>query len=268
MTRNLAQLSWMDVRELDKTNACVVLPVGAIEQHGPHLPVLTDTLLVEHELEMALERLPANTQVWRLPALNYGKSNEHDGYPGTFSLSAVTLMSVVRDVARGVKQAGFTRLVLLNSHGGNRAVLDMMARELRVELGLLVFSVFPPALVPDPVETTPLEKRYGIHAGDWETSVLLALQPGLVKLDRVNTAFPDFPEGAVTLTTSAAHVGWLTRDWSATGTFGDATVASAEKGRARLAVMVDRLAAVLEEIARFPIPLASSFEPHHGGDEI
>jgi creatinine amidohydrolase/Fe(II)-dependent formamide hydrolase-like protein len=272
MTRNLAQLSWMDVRELDKTNACVVLPVGAIEQHGPHLPVLTDTLLVEHELEMALERLPANTQVWRLPALNYGKSNEHDGYPGTFSLSAVTLMSVVRDVARGVKQAGFTRLVLLNSHGGNRAVLDMMARELRVELGLLVFSVFPPALVPDPVETTPLEKRYGIHAGDWETSVLLALQPGLVKLDRVNTAFPDFPEGAVTLTTSAAHVGWLTRDWSATGTFGDATAANAEKGRARLEAMADQLAVVLAEIALFPIPQVARdrLELHsideHGGD--
>ncbi len=267
MTRNLAQLSWTDIRDLDKTNACVVLPVGAIEQHGPHLPVLTDTLLVERELEMALERLPASAEVWRLPALNYGKSNEHDGYPGTFSLSAATLMSAVRDIARGVKLAGFTRLVLLNSHGGNRAVLDLMARELRVEFGLLVFSVFPPALAPDPIETITLEKRFGIHAGDWETSVVLALEPGLVRLDRLNAAFPDVPEGTVTLTASAAQVGWLTRDWSASGTFGDATVASAEKGRTRLAVMVDRLAVVLEEIARFPIPPAFSFEPRHGGDE-
>ena len=254
MERNLAHMTWMDIRDLEKREACVVLPIGAIEQHGPHLPVITDTLLVEHELALALERLPDTAHVYRLPCVNYGKSNEHAGYPGTFTLTASTLMAVVRDLARGVKMAGFTRLVLLNSHGGNRAVLDMMARELREEFGLLVFSVFPPALVPDPVETPAIEGRYGIHAGDWETSVVLALEPGLVKLERANTAFPAFPQGAVSLTTSAAHVGWLTRDWSETGTFGDATVASAERGQVRLEAMVARLAVVLEEIARFPIP--------------
>ena len=263
MQRNLTHLTWTDIRDLDKTHACVVLPVGAIEQHGPHLPVVTDTLLVEHELNLALERLPETAPVYRLPCTNYGKSNEHAGYPGTFTLSAATLMAVVRDLARGVALAGFRRLVLLNSHGGNRAVLDLMARELREEFGLLVFSVFPPGLAPDPIETPAEERRHGIHAGDWETSVVLALEPSLVQSERANAAFPDFPPGGVTLTTSAAHVGWLTRDWSPTGTFGDATAASAERGRVRLEAMVAKLASVLDEIARFPLPVAQ--QPGAGG---
>ena len=251
--RNLAHLTWPEIRDLEKANACVVLPIGAIEQHGPHLPVLTDTLLVEHTLNLALERLPASKQVWRLPAFNYGKSNEHLGFPGTFTLSASTLMAVLRDLGSSVVASGFTRLVLINSHGGNRATLELMARDLHAELGLMVFNVFPPALVPDPIETPALERQYGIHAGDWETSLVLALEPQWVKLERADRSFPDFPVGAVTLTASGAGVAWLSRDWTTSGTFGDATVASAERGRARLEPMVARLSEVLEQICTFQI---------------
>jgi creatinine amidohydrolase len=252
--RDITHLTWMEIRDLEKRNAALVLPVGALEQHGPHLPVVTDLLLVEHFLELALERLPNSASIWRLPAFSFGKSNEHSGFPGTFSLSASTLMSAVRDIARGVKDAGFRRLVLLNSHGGNRAILDTIARDIRAEFNLMVFSVFPPALAPDPLETTELEKKFGIHAGDWETSVMLALAPELVKMDLANSSFPDFQAEHLTLTTSGSSVAWLTRDWNATGTWGDATVATAERGLARLEPVVAKLALVLEEIASFEVP--------------
>ena len=252
--RDITHLTWMEIRDLDKRKAALVLPVGALEQHGPHLPVVTDLLLAERFLDLALERLPDTVNIWRLPALSFGKSNEHSGYPGTFSLSANTLMSAVRDIARGAKDAGFRRLVLLNSHGGNRAVLDMMARDIRAEFGLMVFSVFPPALAPDPLETTENEKKFGIHAGDWETSVMLALAPELVKMDLANSSFPAFNSDHLTLTTSGSSVAWLTRDWNASGTWGDATLATAERGQARLEPVVAKLALVLEEIASFEVP--------------
>ena len=251
--RDITRLTWIEIRDLEKRNAALVLPVGAIEQHGPHLPVVTDLLLAERFLDLALERLPDSVDIWRLPALSFGKSNEHTGYPGTFSLSANTLMAAVCDIARGAKEAGFKRLVLLNSHGGNRALLDMMAREIRAEFGLMVFSVFPPALASDPLETTENEKKFGIHAGDWETSVMLALAPELVKMDLANSSFPAFDAEHLSLTTSGASVAWLTRDWNASGTWGDATVASAERGRARLEPVVEKLALVLQEIASFEV---------------
>lgn len=254
MERNLTHLSWMEIRDLDKHQGAVVLPIGAIEQHGPHLPVITDSLLVERVLQAALDQLPPHILLWHLPTLPYAKSNEHSGFPGTFSLSAATLSQVVREVAQGIKQAGFRRLVLLNAHGGNRTVLDTLARDIRLELGLMIFSVFPPALVPDPIPTPDEEQRYGIHAGDWETSVMLVLQPELVKLDRVNRALPNFPAGPIGFTSSAAQLGWLTRDWSESGTFGDATVASKERGQPRFEVMVGRLAEVLEAMSSFEIP--------------
>ncbi len=251
--RNLVHLTWPEIRDLDKTHACVVLPIGAVEQHGPHLPVLTDTLLVEHTLNAALERLPVAAQVWRLPVLSYGKSNEHLGFPGTFTLSAATLMATLRDLGSSVKASGFSRLVFINSHGGNRATLEIMARDLHSELGLMVFNLNPGALVPDPIETPALEQQFGIHAGDWETSLVLALEPQWVKFDRADRSFPDFPQGAVTLTASGAGVAWLTRDWSSSGTFGDATMASAERGNARFEPIVARLTEVLEQICTFPI---------------
>jgi creatinine amidohydrolase len=252
--RDITRLTWMEIRDLEKRNAALVLPVGAIEQHGPHLPVVTDLLLAERFLDLALERLPDTVNIWRLPALSFGKSNEHSGYPGTFTLSASTLLSAVRDLAKAALESGFRRLVLLNSHGGNRAALDLIARDIRAEFGLMVFSVFPPALAPDPLETSDAEKKFGIHAGDWETSVMLALAPELVKMDLANSSFPSFGAEHLTLTTSGASVAWLTRDWNATGTWGDATLASAERGRARIVPVVAKLAQVLREIASFEIP--------------
>jgi creatinine amidohydrolase len=253
--RLLSNMTWTDIRDLDKREGVLVLPVGAIEQHGPHLPTCTDALIAERMVALALERLPETAKVWRLPVQSYAKSNEHASYPGTFALSASTLMSVMRDIAIGAKRAGFRRLAFVNGHGGNSALLAMMARDIRAETGLMTFTLLSSAGANDPVSTTRDETRFGIHAGDWETSIVLALEPDLVRMDRAPTAFPDFPASRnISMTKGNALVAWLTPDWSETGVFGDATQATPERGATRLEACVVKLAEVLEEISRFEVP--------------
>jgi creatinine amidohydrolase len=253
--RFLSNMTWTDIRDLDKHEGVLVLPVGAIEQHGPHLPICTDALIAERMVALALERLPDSANVWGLPVQSYGKSNEHTGYAGTFALSATTLMAVVRDIALGAKRAGFRRLAFVNGHGGNSALLAMMARDIRAETGLMTFTLLSSAGASDPVSIARDEIRFGIHAGDWETSIVLALEPNLVQMDRAPSAFPDFPQSRnISMTKGNALVAWLTGDWSPTGVFGDATQATPKRGEARLESCVVKLAEVLEEISRFEIP--------------
>ena len=202
-------------------------------------------------LDRALAVLPDETPVWRLPALPISKSNEHIGYAGTFWLSAATLTAVIMDIARSAQSNGFQRLVLWNCHGGNRALLESVARDVRAETGLLVFSFFPPALAPDPVATPPQEATLGIHAGDWETSLMLALCPARVRMDRLEAFYPRLPDVPLDLEFTGATFAWLTRDLSPTGTFGDATLATAERGEARLAALEPGLAKALGAVTRF-----------------
>jgi creatinine amidohydrolase len=257
--RFLPNLTWHEIRDLEKSSGVLVLPIGAIEQHGPQLPTFTDALIAERMTVLALERLKPETKVWRLPTQSYGKSNEHTGYPGTFALSASTLMAIVRDIALGAKQAGFRRLAFINAHGGNTALLALMARDIRVETGLMCFNSFSSAGAQDPVQITPEEAKFGIHAGDWETSIVLALAPELVHMERAVKSFPNYPKSEnLSLTQGNAVSAWLTRDWSATGVFGDSTLATVEKGVARLEACVTKLAEVLTEISSFEIPEVGS----------
>ena len=252
MTRHLSHLTWTDVRDLDKTEGVVILPVGAVEQHGPHLPLVTDTLQVTRVLDAALERLPEGVAAWALPALPYGKSGEHAGFPGTMSLSADTLRATLFDIAAGVQQAGFERLCFLNGHGGNVAVLDAAARDVHAATGLTCFCVQPSFWLQPPFEVSEDEDRFGVHAGELETSLMLRLEPSLVRPERAARHFPDFPEGELRLF-GAASVAWLTRDWSETGVLGDATIGTAEKGRALLEGAAERLARLITEMSTFEV---------------
>lgn len=153
MQRNIAQLTWPEVQALDLTSqGALVLPIGAIEQHGPHLSTDCDLHFAETLLNMALDQLAPETKVWRLPVLPISKSNEHKGFPGTWYLSAQTFMAVLRDIAQCAVENGFRRLVLWNCHGGNRALLEVAARDIRVETGLMTFQVFASGAMPDPLE--------------------------------------------------------------------------------------------------------------------
>ena len=140
--RNFAYLTWKQVDALSRETTVLVLPTAAIEQHGQHLPLATDTLINSILLGAALARLPQEIPVYALPAVCYGKSNEHIGFPGTLSVSASTFMAVLRDLGASIAASGFKKLVLYNTHGGNSSLVDVMARDLRAEFGLRVFSLF------------------------------------------------------------------------------------------------------------------------------
>ena len=172
-SRNFAYLNWKQVEALPRESTLLILPTAAIEQHGHHLPLATDTLINNLLLGHALRKLPAELKIYALPPVHYGKSNEHIGFPGTLSLSSATFMAVLRDLGSSVSKAGFQKLVLYNTHGGNTALIDVMARDLRAEFGLRTFAMHGSGGVPFE-GLAPQERAYGFHAGEVETSFLLS----------------------------------------------------------------------------------------------
>ncbi|MDB5783464.1 creatininase family protein [Caballeronia mineralivorans] len=251
MQRHLSQMTWTEIRDLDKEAGVVVLPIGSLEQHGAHLTINTDTYFAERFLELTLEQLPDDVKVWCLPAMPITNSREHEGFAGSFWLSASTMMNVLRDIGASIARSGFRRLLLWNCHGGNISLLDLMAREIRADTGLLVFTCFPPAALRDPVETSQQEAAFGIHANDWETSVMMALAPDQVRADKLTAEYPHFAPGHLKLEGSAANVAWLTRDLSQSGVLGDATISTAERGWQRLNPLVPKWTDLLSEISTF-----------------
>ena len=253
--RYLAYLTGPEIGALDKARAAVVLPVGAIEQHGPHLPVATDTLTGTELLGRALARLPEAVQCWALPPLNYGKSNEHRDFAGTFTLSGATLAALITEVAESVARSGFRRLVLLNSHGGNPPVVDMVARDVHQSTGLMVFPLHLMRLGASRGVVSDHEAQHGMHAGDGETSTILALAPTLVRMDRRVGEIPDVPAGfALPTMPQGILFSWVTSDFSESGVVGDPAQASPEKGQQIVETAVSRLAEGLEAICRFETP--------------
>ena len=252
--RYLAHLAWPEIDNLDKSDGVVILPIGAIEQHGPHLPTMTDTLLVTHVLDATLAALPDTVQAWALPPLNYGKSNEHTGFPGTIKLSATTLLAMLHDIAQSVHEIGFRRLAFMNGHGGNSALLEVAARDIRAATGLMCFCLQPGLYVDPPFIITPEEERFGFHAGELETSLVLAIAPELVNMEKAVTHFADFPETDTDLFFfGTASTAWLSRDWSESGVFGDATQGTAAKGEALIEDAVDRLGKIITALSQFEI---------------
>lgn len=258
MTKNsryFAHMTSPQIAALDKQEGVVILPIGAIEQHGPHLPLITDTMIATHALDATLAQLPADVKAWALPPQSYGKSNEHINFAGTVTLSAETLTSILRDIAASIARAGFRRLAFLNAHGGNIGLLNTVARDIRVETGLMTFCIHGIQYGdPPPVDISAKEWRYGLHGGETETSLILAMAPELVKMELAPTSYPDFPETETGLfffgNVSAA---WLAEDWSDTGVYGDATLGSAEKGQALLDAAVTNLTKLLTVLSKFEV---------------
>jgi len=239
--------------------AVVVLPIAAIEQHGPHLPVSVDTALTEGVIAASLEHLPASACILFLPTQSVGKSNEHLRYPGTLTLGAEVLAQMWFELGTCVARAGFRRLLFLNGHGGQVALMETVARDLRVELGLLTLSSSWFSLpMADEVKAlfSAEEHRFGIHAGDIETSMMLALAPESVRMEYAerfeSTSMQrarDFP----LLGQGAARLAWQMQDLHPMGAAGDARIATAAKGRAVIDDAGRKLAALLQEIAQLPL---------------
>lgn len=247
-----------DFAALDRARAVAVLPVAAIEQHGPHLPVAVDASICQGIVDAVLARLPPASPVLFLPLMPIGKSNEHIGFPGTLTLSAETLLRLWTEIGESVHRAGIRRLVILNTHGGQPQLLDIVARDLRVRRGMLVVALNYWALGRPEGLFSEAELRHGIHAGAVETSLMLHLRPDLVR----ESERRDFRSRAAEMETQYAQLrpegegigfGWQIEDLHPLGACGNALDADGERGRAILEHVARRVVAVLDEVARFPL---------------
>ncbi|WP_070990163.1 creatininase family protein [Halofilum ochraceum] len=257
-TYDWATLSHDALSGLDLSGAVAVLPLGATEQHGAHLPLSTDTDLAEGLFDAALERLTAEVTVLRLPAIAIGASAEHADRAGTLSVPAETLAQTLRSIGAGVAAAGVRRLVLLNAHGGNLAAMDIAALDLRQAHGMFVVKLHYPRLQIGPVDLPAAELAQGIHGGAVETAMMLHLHPG--RVDRA--AFPAVDAPAPGITASPGRVApngeapwaWLAGDLDASGIAGDPRLADAALGERLVTGYGAAIADVLTEIASMDWP--------------
>ena len=237
----------------EDANATAVLNVGAVEQHGPHLPTITDTLNGMHVLGAALACLPRDAVVLALPPTNLGKSEEHRDFPGTLSLRGETLRMLMLDIATSVARTGFSKLVLFGSHGGNVGAIDDFFRDLRIETQLRVFKIHSGSISSVPGLISAEEAAVAMHAGDSETSMVRHLAPELVHMERAEGyIYETNPLVGYSFKGQDAIEAWVTSDLAPSGAIGNPRLSSPAKGRLMFEASVGRLASLLETIYRLP----------------
>ena len=259
-----ADLCTTDFASLDPQRTVAVLPVAATEQHGPHLPLSVDTDLVEGILDAAASHLPKACPCYVLPTQAVGLSPEHQRFPGTLTLRPETVIQLWTDIGASVARAGVRKMVLFNSHGGHSGIMDVVGRELRSRFELLVYSIswFNLPLYDEEGQDlnarfTADEHRFGIHAGQIETSMMLALKPELVRMEHARH-FPstsqdrarDYP---ILGNGRSAKLAWQMQDYHPQGAAGNAAAADAVTGRSLVNASGRALAQVLQEIAALPL---------------
>ncbi|WP_416148675.1 creatininase family protein [Salipaludibacillus sp. HK11] len=248
----LPRLSFKEVQEMDKENALIVLPIGAVEQHGSHLPLMTDSLIGEASITKTMEYLTPDSNIWLIPPLSYGKSNEHLDFPGTISLSSANLQGVIIDIARSLSRSGFRRLVLFNSHGGNIDLLNMVAREIHIETEMMVFITSSGSADKSDIFTEE-ELKWGIHGGDVETSMIMAVKPSWVREEYLTAEFPPLKEFDYLSLKGKVRIAWKINDLSKSGIAGNATKATPKKGEIVFIRSAEEMAIALKEMAEFEI---------------
>jgi creatinine amidohydrolase len=251
-------LSAEDFRHLDMSRIVAVLPVGAVEQHGPHLPVRVDTAIIDGIMQHAVAQMADDFPALILPTMSIGKSNEHSAFAGTLTLSAETLGRVWYEVCESIHRAGVRKVVFVNSHGGQPQVMEIVCRELRVRVGMLAVSSQWSRFTDLSDLFTAAERKHGIHAGEIETSAMLYLHPGLVDMALAE----DFRSLSQTLETeceilmpegSAAGFGWQMQDINPKGACGNAALADGERGRTAIDRAASRLIKLISEVDRYPL---------------
>jgi creatinine amidohydrolase len=255
--RNWMEMTWQEVAGAETARWIAVLPLAAVEQHGPHLPLGVDTYIAEAYLARVQSILPADLPVTFLPVQRVGVSAEHLSYPGTLTLSPTTAIAVWTELGESLARAGVRKLVLVTSHGGNVAAMELVATDLRARLGMLAVTVgWHRFGYPDGVFSTE-EKKHGIHGGDIETSLMLAAMPKTVRTEKVPNATPATIAMAREFKWLGAYrpagFAWMTQDLNPSGAVGDATLATAQKGEAALAQGAQAFVELLREIDRFDL---------------
>jgi creatinine amidohydrolase len=264
LPRFWSQLTTRDFGALDASATVAVLPLGATEQHGPHLPLGVDTVLADGIVAAALPLLPPELPVLFLPTQQIGLSPEHARFAGTLTLSAETLIRVWNEIGAGVARAGVKKLVLFNAHGGHVGAMDIVARELRAAHGLIVYSVswFNLPLGDAGAQFSAQEHRFGVHAGEIETSMMLALTPQLVRMSEAkdfrSTSEQRAADYAILGNGKSAKLGWAMEDYNAHGAAGNAAAATAASGQAVIDAAARQLALLLAEVSRLPLGTANT----------
>lgn len=250
--RDWADLRAPDFAALDPARTIALLPTAAIEQHGPHLPVGTDTLIAAGMLDRLRAACPDEIDLLILPVQAVGKSNEHIWAAGTLTLTAETALAAWVEIGLSVARAGLRKIVIVNSHGGNLDLVSILTRELRVRAGMLAVKCqwtsfgTPPGLYPE------RELAFGIHGGDMETSLMLAFRPGSVDMGRARD-FASTAETGPIPPVGPISYGWIARDLNPAGTVGDAAAATAAKGEATAAHQVAGLIDLLRTVRDHPL---------------
>jgi creatinine amidohydrolase len=238
----------------------VVLPIGATEQHGPHLPVSVDCLIVQEILKVAIEKLGKDTPVLILPTQKIGLSTEHLDFKGTLTHSPELMIKIWMELADSLARAGVKKLLLFNAHGGHQGLMEIVAREIRAKHKMIVYSAswYQLPLKEDVLALFDAsEHRFGIHGGAIETSIILATHPDLVDVG----AFQNFTSTAqvraekypILGNSKSAKLAWMMQDYNPSGVVGDLSQASAAKGQALLDDAGASLSQLMEEILSLPL---------------
>jgi len=262
--RYWAELTTADIAQLDVSRTVAVLPVAATEQHGPHLPLSVDTDLVQGVVQASLAHLPAAASVLFLPTQTVGLSPEHARFAGTLTLRAETVIRLWTEIGESVAASGIKKLLIFNAHGGQVGVMDIVARDLRARCGMLVYSAswFNLPLMDAHgqdvnAQFTAHEHRFGVHAGEIETAMMLALKPELVRMDKAQNFHTTSADRAASLPVlgngRSAKMAWQMQDYNPMGAAGNAAAATAEKGRALVRAAGQGLAALLVELESLPL---------------
>jgi creatinine amidohydrolase len=255
-SRYWIECGWQDFAAADMSKVIAVLPVAAVEQHGPHLPVGVDTHIMQGYLERVVALLPADLDVLFLPIQTIGKSNEHLHFPGTITFSAETAIRAWNEIGDSVVRAGCKKLIIVNSHGGNISIIDIVARDLRVKHDMLAVHVSWHRF-GYPQDYPAFELYHGIHAGEVETSLMLAFEPDTVRMDKAR----DFKTFTMEMEKRFTHLrhaqpagfGWMSQDISEPGAMGNAAAATAEKGERAAQFGAGRFIELLRDVAAFYI---------------
>jgi creatinine amidohydrolase len=255
--REWSEMTWADFSAADTSRWIAVLPLAATEQHGPHLPLGVDSFIADAYLARARDLIPPDLPVTFLPVQRIGQSDEHVAFPGTLTLSAATVIRAWTEIGESVARAGVKKLVLITSHGGNVSAMEIVARDLRVRLGMLVVTVGWHRFGYPAGAFDAEERRHGIHGGDIETSLMLAGRRDTVRMDQAEAAVPTTVAMAQEFhwlgAFRPAGFGWMTQDLHASGTVGDASRATPEKGEAALAHGAQGFVELMREIDRFDL---------------
>jgi creatinine amidohydrolase len=251
-TRRWAELTWPEFRDLP-ANTVAILPVAAIEQHGPHLPLSTDATINQGILDRALALLPDPVPALALPMTSVGISVEHRDYPGTLTISPETALALWTETGASVARAGVRRLLILNSHGGQPQIVEVACRRLRIEQRMLAVGVMWGRIRPVSAPLPEAELRHGIHAGAVETGLMLHLAPDLVRMQHAGNFghgfAPRIAQAPALAGLPYATVGWMAQDLHPAGPAGDATLATPAIGAAVLEQAAQAVADLVTDMA-------------------